>query len=63
MGGETGELKVNPANLMLRLYFHPKHKDAKIFENHLNSVMLVSIGKLSLSILSDENYVLWGFSQ
>ena len=30
-------------------YFHTKHKNAKIFENHLNSVMLVFIGKLSLS--------------
>ena len=27
------------------------HKDAKIFENHLNSVMLLLIGKLSLSTL------------
>ena len=24
-------------------YFLPKHKDAKIFENHLNPVMLVFI--------------------
>ena len=31
-----------------------KHKDAKIFENHLNPVMLVFIGKLPLSVLSDE---------
>ena len=28
---------------MLRLLL-PKHKDANIFENHLNSVMLVFIG-------------------
>ena len=34
-----------------RGYFHPKSKDAKIFENHLNSVMLVFIRKLSLSTL------------
>ena len=25
---------------------HPKHKEPKIFENHLNPVMLVCIGKL-----------------
>ena len=25
-----------------------KHKDTKIFENHINPVMLVFIGKLSL---------------
>ena len=30
-------------------YFHPKHKDATIFENHLNPVILVFIGKLSMS--------------
>ena len=30
---------------------HLKHKDAKIFGNHLNTVMLVFIGKLSLSTL------------
>ena len=30
-------------------YFPPKHKNAKIFEKHLNPVMLVLIGKLSLS--------------
>ena len=29
-------------------YFCPKHKDAKIFENHLNPVMLVFIEKLLL---------------
>ena len=41
-------------NLTLPLlsgYFHPMHEDAKIFENHLNPVMLVFIGKVSLSIL------------
>ena len=27
-----------------RDYFRPKHKDAKIFEKHLNPVMLVLIG-------------------
>ena len=31
--------------------FRPKHMDAKIFENHLNLVILVFIGKLSLSTL------------
>ena len=30
-------------------YFHPKHKDTKIFENHLYPVMLVFIRKLSPS--------------
>ena len=29
---------------MLRLYFHPKHKRAKIFGNHRNPVILVFIG-------------------
>ena len=29
---------------MLMLYFAPKHKDAKIFENPRNHVMLVFIG-------------------
>ena len=33
---------------MLRL-LSSKHNDAEIFENHLNHVMLVFIGKLSLS--------------
>ena len=32
-------------------YFRPKYKDSKIFENHLNPVMLVFIGKLPLSTL------------
>ena len=32
-------------------YFRPKHKDAKIFDNHLNMVVLVFIEKLSLSTL------------
>ena len=31
--------------------FRPEHIDANIFGNHLNSVMLVFIGKLSLSTL------------
>ena len=35
---------------MLRL-LSQKHMDAKIFEKHLNAVMLVLIGKLSLSTL------------
>ena len=37
--------------LQYRCYLHPKYKDSKIFENHLNPVMLVSIGKLLLSAL------------
>ena len=36
---------------MLKGYFCPKHKDSKIFENHLNPVMLVFIGLLSLSTM------------
>ena len=32
-------------------YFRPKHKNTIIFENHLKPVMLVIIGKLSLSSL------------
>ena len=39
----------NPSNASG--YFCPKHKDEKIFENHLNPVMLVFIGKLSPSTL------------
>ena len=31
---------------MLRLLKGPKHRDAAIFENHLNPVMLVFIGYL-----------------
>ena len=34
---------------MLILYFHPKDKDAKIYDNHKNPVMLIYIRKLSLS--------------
>ena len=34
---------------MLRLLSYIKHKDAKIFGNHLNPVMLVFIENLSLS--------------
>ena len=43
-------LIVNPssANAILVQYVH---KNANIFENHLNLVMLVLIGKLSLSTL------------
>ena len=40
----------NPSNAEA-IYFRPKHNDAKIFENHLNPVMLVFIGKLSLGTL------------
>ena len=29
-------------------HFHPKHKDAKIFEKHLNPIMLVFIKYSSL---------------
>ena len=36
---------------MRRLYFCTKHKDANIFRNHLNHVMLVLIRKPSLSTL------------
>ena len=32
-------------------YFRPKHYDAKIFEKHVNPVMLLFIGKLSMSTL------------
>ena len=42
--------RVNPSNAEASCV-DPKHKDTKIFENHLNPVMLVFIGKLSLSIL------------
>ena len=54
--GETLD-EFNPSNAVSG-YFRPKHKDAKIFEKHLRPVMLVFIGKLSLSILS----VCQGFS-
>ena len=33
---------LNPFNAEAK-YFHPKHNDAKIFEDHLNPVMLVFI--------------------
>ena len=36
---------------MLKLYFHPKHKDAKIKKKHIIPVMLLFIGKLLLSTL------------
>ena len=39
----------NPSND--KSYFCPKHKDAKISENHLNPVMLVLIGELFLCTL------------
>ena len=42
-------LFVNPCNA--EATFEPKHKDANIFENHLNTVMLVFMGNLSLSTL------------
>ena len=29
---------------MLRLNFHPEHNETKIYEKHLNPVMLVFIG-------------------
>ena len=35
--------KVNPSNAE-SIYSPPKHKDAKIFENYLNPVMLAFIG-------------------
>ena len=40
-----------PADAALWLLSSLKHKDAKIFGNQLNPVMLVFIGKLSLSII------------
>ena len=40
---------LNPSNA--EVPFVKKHKDAKIFENYLNPVMLVFIGKLSLRTL------------
>ena len=40
----TGNKQLLFLGLMQWGYFHPKHKDATIFENHLNPVMLVSIG-------------------
>ena len=40
---KIGRVKVNEL-LMLRLLICPKHKEAKIFENHLNPGMLVFIG-------------------
>ena len=35
----SGHVRVNPSIAN----FHPKHKDVKIYENHLNPVMLVFI--------------------
>ena len=35
-------------------HFYLKHKDAKIFENHLNPIMLVFIGYCFPWVLSDE---------
>ena len=42
---------INPFNTrrLLGGYFCPKYNDVKIFENHLNPVMLVFIAYLSLS--------------
>ena len=34
-------------------YFHPKHKDAKIFENHLNLAMLAFIRWRALAEYSE----------
>ena len=42
-------------------YSCPKHKDAKNFENHPNPVMLVFIGKISLSTLKWV-FMWYGFS-
>ena len=42
-------------------YFRPKHKDTKIFENHLNHVMLVFIRKLSLRTLVSGVSILFQF--
>ena len=39
----------NPLNA--EAIFIKRHKDAKVFANHLNPVMLVSMRKLSLSTL------------
>ena len=40
---------LNPSNA--EAYFFSKHNDAKIFEHHLNPIMLIFIGELSLSTL------------
>ena len=40
-------LAFNPFNA--EAYFHPKHENTKIFENHVNPVIFVLIEKLSLS--------------
>ena len=37
---ELLNINVNPSNAEA---FHPKHKDATFFENHLNPVMLVKM--------------------
>ena len=44
------EVSVNPSYAAWG-YFRPKHNDTKMFENNLNHVMLVFIGKLSPSTL------------
>ena len=44
------ECVLKPSNAEAK-YFSPKHKEAKIFENHLNPVMLVFIGQLLMSTL------------
>ena len=46
----TGQYS-NPLTLQCWGYFRPKRKGVKMFENHLNPVMLVFIGELSLSTL------------
>ena len=45
----TEDPELNPSNAKALL--GPKHKTAKILENHLNSVMLAFIRELSPSIL------------
>ena len=41
---EDQYVRGNPKPFQCWGYFHPKYKAAKIFENHLNPVMLVFIG-------------------
>ena len=51
-GGEKEQWDTEKRNISGYLssqHFCPIYNDAKIFENHLNPVMLVLIGKLSLS--------------
>ena len=51
-GGGGGGGVVQPLQPPLYLQLKRKHKDAKTFEKHLNPVILVFIGQLSLSTLS-----------